>query len=129
MNMTIRKVGCVIIITILLVLAAVLGIGLHAAGKATLSRQEKVQYQKQMEKAYVKELRAFLTEQGYHNSGVTMTRTTESDGSFFYKTQIHHQRIDRMEEAEREILLAELSKLPAPMAEAEVFHDFLILNP
>ena len=116
-------------ITIVLVLAAALGMGLHAAGKAALNRQEQAQYQKQMEKAYVKELRAFLAEQGYVNSGITLTRTTESDGSFFYKTEIHHQRIDRMEEAEREVLLAELSELPAPVAEAEVFHDFLLLNP
>lgn len=129
MNMTVRKAGCVIIITIVLALAAALGIGLHAAGKAALNRREKAEYQKQMEKAYVKELRAFLTEQGYVNSGITLTRTTESDGSFFYKAEIHHQRIDRMEEAEREVLLAELSELPAPVAEAEVFHDFLLLNP
>ena len=129
MNRTLRRAGWMIIVTIVLVAATPLGISLHAAGNAVLSRQEREQYFKEREKAYVKELRAYLTECGYSDSGVTLTRTTESDGTIYYNATIHHRRIDRMDASAREVLLAELAEIPSPVSEAEIFHDFLILNP
>ena len=80
-----------------------------------------------MEKEYVSALRGFLNEAGYTNSGITLTSMVDEEGTRAYIATIHHERIDKMTEPEREDLRLQLTLLQFP-ATQEIYHEFLITN-
>ncbi len=61
-----------------------------------------------MESELLRDTREYLNRSGYTNSGVTLTRVTDEEGGREYTFTIHHSRIDRMDESERELLRDEL---------------------
>ena len=64
-----------------------------------------------LEKEYVKEIRGFLTEQGYENSGVNLTMVADGEGNRSYQVKLHHKRINRLSEEEKEALFATVEEL------------------
>lgn len=62
----------------------------------TLRAQEA--YYEQLEREYIGQVRSFLAEQGYRNSGVTLSRIVDGEGQRSYKVLIHHGAIVRLEE-------------------------------
>lgn len=77
----------------------------------------------EMERQYIKEMKEFLKEAGYENSGVNLTKVTDIDGSRSYQIKIHHPRIDKLKDTEREGLLEELNRMQF-VEEASVEHEF-----
>ncbi|MDE6673188.1 MAG: hypothetical protein K2K19_00025 [Acetatifactor sp.] len=75
----------------------------------TLRAQEA--YYEQLEREYIGQVRSFLTEQGYRNSGVTLSRIVDGEGQRRYRVLIHHGAIDRLEEEARAELLEQVSDL------------------
>lgn len=71
-------------------------------GKDDVSVDEK--YYREMERDYVKQVRSYLNDNGYENSGVALTKVLEADGSREYTLSVHHKRIERLEWAEQESL-------------------------
>lgn len=61
-------------------------------------------YYKQMEKEYVTQVKSYLQEEGYENSGVTLTKVLYEDGSREYTLNVHHKRIDKLSESEQNAL-------------------------
>ena len=72
-----------------------------------------------------KETREFLTEEGFLNSGVMLTKVVDADGSREYTLTVHHGRIDEMTEEEREILLEKMEQLVFAGEGVSFFHEFL----
>lgn len=62
----------------------------------TLRAQEV--YYEQLEWEYIGQVRNFLAEQGYRNSGVTLSRIVDEEGQRSYKVLIYHGAIVRLEE-------------------------------
>lgn len=58
-------------------------------------------YYRSVESRLLEEIRIYLTEQGFKNSGVTLKRIVDEDGSREYRFTIHHSRIDYMSGEER----------------------------
>ena len=52
------------------------------------------------EQQLLTQMRQYLNENGYRNSGVTLTYVTDEDGSCDYTFTIHHKKIDAMSEEE-----------------------------
>lgn len=75
----------------------------------TLRAQEA--YYEQLEREYIGQVKNFLTEQGYRNSGVTLSRIVDGEGQRRYRVLIHHSAIDRLEEEARAELLEQVSDL------------------
>lgn len=75
----------------------------------TLRTQEA--YYEQLEREYIGQVRSFLTEQGYRNSGVTLSRIVDGEGQRRYRVLIHHGAIVRLEEEELVELLEQVSDL------------------
>lgn len=48
----------------------------------------------------LKEIRNTLEENGYDNSGVTLTKVMDTDGSYTYTALVHHQNIDLEDDVE-----------------------------
>lgn len=64
-----------------------------------------------LEDTFKESARRTLEEQGYYNSGLTVTWTREGGGRRSYRVEVHHRRIQELEAGERaqltEILLCE----------------------
>ena len=51
-------------------------------------------YYQALEQEYVSEIRAYLNEQGFLNSGVTLTRVVDEQGSRDYQVILHHKYLE-----------------------------------
>lgn len=69
------------------------------------------QYYQVLEKEYVKEIREFLAEQGYENSGVNLTMVADREGNRSYSVEVYHKGICKLTEEVREELFAEVEKM------------------
>lgn len=84
----------VITAVMVLVLWSACGIKANAAERADNDRME---YQIQ-ENTFLKEIRNCMEEEGYYNSGVTLTKIMDTDGSREYNVMVHHSDIDLEDE-------------------------------
>ena len=69
------------------------------------------QYYQVLEKEYVKEIRAFLAEQGYENSGVNLTMMADAEGNRSYSVQVYHKGICKLSEAAQEELFLQVEEM------------------
>ena len=123
-----KRTGFYVAVAVLLAITAAFCISATAISQSRVPNEAMIAYEKEQMQQYSKELRTYLTELGYNNSGVTLTRTTQSDGSKFYTAKIHHTRIDKMDEYQREELLALLATISVSEPQVTVYHEFLVIN-
>lgn len=83
------------------------------------------EYYRELGSIYVEEMREFLKEQGYADSGVTVISVEDESGARSYMVTIHHGRIDRLTQEEKEELLKECRTVAFPDGACSVFHKFL----
>lgn len=110
--------------------AALVGIALvctsatvHSSEK--IERRDREKYYRELEEAYVEEVRLFLTEEGFRNSGITMTKVIDEDESRSYTVTIHHRRMDHLEPEEQERLYEELSHISCEGMNGKVTYLFV----
>lgn len=115
------------IVGAVLALAMVIGLGVRitASARLKMERTELLAYLQEQERILTGEVREFLEERGYHNSGVMLTRTEFADGTMEYKLTVHHGRIDKLGEAEKKELLAQLGGFTFPMDQCRFVPVFL----
>lgn len=112
-------------VTVLLVLVAAFFVTATVMSRTSLDQAELEGYYREKEEQLVRNARKFLNTHGYQNSGVMLTRVIEEDGSRVYTVTLHHGDFDRLEEAEREALVRELSELEFADENAVFCHKFL----
>lgn len=83
------------------------------------------EFYEQLEEDYVLRLREMLGSKGYVNAGITMTKIYDADGSREYTVQIHHKRIDRLAEGEKNLLMNELAAVCFGDGQCNILHKFL----
>lgn len=76
-----------------------------------VERREREKYYRELEAEYVKEVRSFLNEEGYSNSGVTMTKVIDEKENRSYTVTIHHRGIGSLQQEEQRQLREELSQI------------------
>lgn len=123
-----RRTGIFVIVTIIFALTAAFFITATVMSQSNISGQAQARYDREQGQKYVKVVREYLDESGYQNSGVTLSRVTEADGTMSYMVTIHHERIDRLSGEEQTALKAQLAKIPAPENVADIYHEFLVMN-
>lgn len=64
-----------------------------------------------LEEAYVEEIKGLLDDLGYENSGVNLTMVADGEGNRSYQVKLHHKRINRLSEEEKEALFATVEEL------------------
>lgn len=86
----------------------VLGLAFFVSGTVLSQTEEKFVVDEKslriLEQDYVREIRAYLEAEGFQNSGVTLTWVMEEDGSRSYEVILYHKNMNKLSEAEREIL-------------------------
>lgn len=112
--------------TVILVSVAAFSFAGAVMCSAGLSEAAQEGYYREKEKELVNTTRACLKQLGFENSGVTLTRVVDGDGSRAYTVTIHHRAIDRMEEAERDVLARRLAALAFEDEASTFCYEFLI---
>lgn len=120
-----QNVGFVIM-TVFLVLFSAFCITGTVFSQSNLNGRELENYYREKEQEMVRGVRAFLDEAGFVNSGVTLTRVMETDGSREYTLTVHHGKIDRMDEESKQNLKKELSAFDFLSENCIFYHEFLI---
>lgn len=123
-----KNISLTVIISVILVLVAAFCICGTVLSQSDSRQLIDEKYYRTMEQAYLQEVRTFLEEEGYRNSGVIMTKVIEADGSRSYTVTIHHGRIDRLPEAEKQSLLADCASIAFPVEECTFSHTLLNIS-
>ena len=90
------------ILTILLIIAAFFLFSITVKGNRSDDNSVWNEYYAPLEDAYVAEVREYLNDNGYVNSGVTLTHTTDEELNRVYTLSIHHRRLEGCSEERRE---------------------------
>lgn len=98
-------------VTIILVIVTAFCCVGTVVSRNDFSAQELERYDRERERQLVEDVREYLGQQGYGDSGVMLTRVVEADGSREYTLNIHHSRITALSEEKREQLAEELTGL------------------
>lgn len=115
-----RKIG--LFIVTMMVMGTVMTVKGQESRKARLEEK----YYQEAESEYLREVRAFLQEEGYENSGVTMTKVYEEDGGRSYTILIHHRKISTLEEPEKKALQEKLEDISFPIQNCHFCHSFFM---
>ena len=112
--------------TAVLILIIVLCIGATVKSE---SRDETQRMENRVQEQQLRnDLRQYLNENGYRNSGVTLTYAVEEDGSPDYTFTIHHKKINGMSETEREALSTELAQACNADGNYSVSYEYLLTD-
>lgn len=98
-------------VTIMLVIVTACCCAGTVMSRTDFSAQELEHYDRERERQMVEDVREYLRQRGYGNSGVMLTRVMDADGSREYTLSIHHSRITALGEEERERLAEELQEI------------------
>lgn len=115
-------------VTVCLVLISVFCITGTVYSQSKISERELENYYREKEQKMVCEVREYLNQSGFENSGVTLTRVLEADGMREYTLTVHHGRIEGMDESGRENLKEELSAFNFTAENCIFFHEFIIID-
>lgn len=103
------------ILFVLFTIILILGISFFVSGTVVSQADGNItvdeQYYQILEKEYVKEIRGFLAEQGYENSGVNLTMVADEEGNRSYSVEVYHKGICKLAEEEQEELFAAVEEL------------------
>ena len=123
-----KNISLTVIVSVILVLVAAFCICGTVLSQSDSRHLIDEKYYRAMEQAYLQEVRTFLEEEGYKNSGVMMTKVIESDGSRSYTVTIHHGRIDRLPDTEKQSLLADCASIAFPVEGCTFSHTLLNIS-
>lgn len=125
MMKTVKQISIIIMISMLLIVTTALCISVTVISQEKNAKREETAYYRALEQKYVGDMRVFLEQEGYVNSGITMTEVVEADGNRHYTVTIHHKRIQRLSEGERQELLTACKQIAFEDENCQVFHKFL----
>ena len=114
------------VVTIVLILIIVLCVGGTARSE---SRDEAQRVENRVqEQQLLTDVRQYLKDNGYANSGVTLTYVTDADGDPEYTFTIHHKRINDMSKEEREAFSAELMQACNASGSYSISYEYLLTD-
>ena len=114
------------VVTVVLILIIVLCVGGTARSE---SRDEAQRVENRVqEQQLLTDVRQYLKDNGYANSGVTLTYVTDADGDPEYTFTIHHKRINDMSEEEREAFSAQLMQACNASGSYSISYEYLLTD-
>lgn len=85
-------------------------------------------YYRELETEMVREVRGVLNDNGYDNSGVSLTRVVNEDGSREYTLTVHHKKITQLNDEGREELKLELQECNFNAENCSFNQEFLVAD-
>lgn len=104
---------------------AILFMAVAFVGRLEISarRQKEASYCEK-EQEFIASVKDFLSQRGYTNCGVTMTRVMDENGIRHYTLTVHHDRISKLNAAERTELENALEQISFGDTEEKVCYKF-----
>lgn len=124
---SLRKTGKIIFTTIILVCITVGSMAATALSQSKGATKEERAYLDVIESEYIKNVKAALEKEGYHNSGITMTKIIKGEEGRNYTVTIHNEQINKLSEEKQQALRIQLSKISFPEKGDRFSHEFLVL--
>ena len=90
-----------ITVTLILLVTFFLAAGIRANGRSNRIPDITGEYYSQIENEYLADVRQILTENGFSNAGLSLTKQVNEEGGLDYTLSVHHRRIDKMDETKR----------------------------
>jgi len=97
--------------TIILILVSAFFITKTVRGQVDSEVVVSEKYYRTLEQEYLDEIRAYLNEQGFENSGVTLTRVVDERGERGYLVLLHHKYLEDLSTAERDEIFAAIENM------------------
>ncbi|MBR6665803.1 MAG: hypothetical protein IKL22_08855 [Lachnospiraceae bacterium] len=79
----------------------------------------------ELESNYLSQVKVYLEEEGFRNSGVALSRVIETDGSRSYEITLHHKKLNELSLEEQEQLKADIEELAFGVSGCEFQVTFL----
>lgn len=79
----------------------------------------------ELESNYLSQVKVYLEEEGFRNSGVALSRVIETDGSRSYEVTLHHKKLNELSLEEQEKLKADIEELAFRVSGCEFQVTFL----
>ncbi len=98
------------VVTLFLVFIIALCVKGTVMSKENSEHARENRYYKELEDDFLEQTRRTLADNGYRDCGVTMTRVTQADGSRQYTVRLHHRKLGRLQEWERDSLIGMLKE-------------------
>ncbi len=95
----------------ILVMAAAIWISGSIKSQAADTLKAQEVYYEQLEREYIGQVRCFLSERGYRNSGVTLGRIVDNEGHRSYTVLIHHSAMDILTQEQLADLLKQVENM------------------
>ena len=114
------------VVTVVLILIIVLCVGGTVRSESRDGAQ-RVENRVQEQQLFT-DVRQYLKDNGYANSGVTLTYVTDADGDPEYTFTIHHKRINDMSEEEREAFSAQLMQACNASGSYSISYEYLLTD-
>lgn len=121
----VKQISFTVFVSVVLVVIISLCISFTAISQEKRAKEAETRYYRVKQQEYVQSVRAFLTEEGYRNSGVTMTEIVDEEGVRSFTVTIHHGKLTHLSPEEKTELLKACDKLPFSEGECEISHKFL----
>ena len=83
------------------------------------------QYYSEQAKDLTKRVSTFLTDKGFRNSGVAVTRQVDKDGTAKFTITVHHHLITALDQASKNDLLKEMESLSFQDEYCSFVYEFL----
>lgn len=100
-----KKTKCFWIFTGLLI--AVIAFCITGTASSMEDKEKRVEesYYQELEERYLQDIKEYLEEAGYRNTGIMLTRTINEEGNREYSISIHNARFDKLSDDEKQELL------------------------
>ncbi len=114
-----------VLVTVLLIVITALSITGTVKSQSNVDVKIDAEYYEQMEREYVREIRNYLSEQGYENSGVMLTYVSAGGSARKYTVTIHNEKISKLSQGEKAVIEREILAMAFEAPECTFFQEFL----
>lgn len=114
-----------VLVTVLLIAITVFSVTGTVKSQSRAEIKIDTEHYKQLEREYVREVKNYLSEQGFENSGVMLTYVSYGSSTRHYTVTIHNEKISGLSESEKVTLKNEILELSFEAPECTFFGEFL----
>lgn len=112
-----------IAVTVVLILISAFCIAGTVKGQSKDAFRENDGYYSRLEEDYLEQVRKVLKEEGYANSGLTLTFSRDVKGEKTYLLKIHNRRFENLDKSEKQEILDRISQVDFGAPDCRIYQE------
>ncbi|BFL02014.1 hypothetical protein K070079E91_43640 [Eisenbergiella porci] len=113
-----------IAVTVVLIVISAFCIAGTVKGQSRDAFREEDGYYSRLEEDYLAQVRKILKEEGYANSGLTLTFSRDVRGEKTYLLKIHNRRFENLDKSEIQGILERIGKVEFGAPDCRIYQEF-----